>query len=165
MPHATDHEPRMELMLFLAAVPDAWIIGFGIFQCLFSFCVTIVILKLGQGQRRFETLEARLQEQATLAIDGKFASMAQSLDSRVSEFKNTLAGLTETLKEARQNVGELYDGDHKIELKLLEKVQDLHNEIRDQTAERERETVKSLNELRATMVTTDVLRRELERAR
>ena len=145
MPHA-----------MLAVVSDAWIIGFGIFNALFSAAVSVAIWRLTAAQRRSEGMETRLidltskmlderhkttQEQlaerhslTTKLVDERFRAMTHEVNNHVNGFLLTVEEMKRRMQDAELDLDGLGQRDQKIELAVAAKFDELKDFLRAELA-------------------------------
>src|SRR5262245_58511648 len=104
------------MLLPLAAVPDAWVVGFGIFQAVFSAIVSLAIWRLTTAQRRYEGLEERLHQVTTKLVDERFRAMTHEVNGHVQGLVTVVDDLKDRLKDGSDDLESLSDRDQKIEL-------------------------------------------------
>jgi hypothetical protein len=120
----------------LATVSDAWLIGFGIFQVLFAAAVSVVLFAQGRVMRRVDTTDERLHELTSKLVDERFRAMTHEINGSVGGFKLTLEELKMRLKEGEETFDAIIRAGHTQELKGLERLEQVKDYIRDQTASR-----------------------------
>jgi hypothetical protein len=121
-------------MNVLAVLPDAWLVGFGIFQVTFSAAVSFAIWRLATAQRKYDMTEDRLHELATKLVDERFRAMTHEVNGHVQSFMSTLDMLKQQIQDGEQDFRVLGDRDQKIELAVAAKIDVLKDYIRDNAA-------------------------------
>lgn len=121
----------------LGMVSDAWIIGFNIFQVSFAALVSLVLWRLGVGQKRVDTTDERLHALTSKLVDERFRAMSHEVNGHVNGFMLTLEELKLRLKETEQTFDQLIRAGHVQEMKGVERLEQVKDYIRDQTASRQ----------------------------
>jgi septation ring formation regulator EzrA len=118
----------------LAALPDTWIVGFEIFQLLFSAGLTLAVWKLSRVAGEFDDQDRKLHELATKLVDERFRAMTHEVNNHMQGLLNTIDELKSRLKDGDQTIDGLNERDQKIELAVAGKIDSLKDYIRDNTA-------------------------------
>ena len=120
----------------LLAVSDAWTIGFGVFSLAVSTVMTVILWRNRETRQDTRDFEARQHELVTKLVDERFRSMTHELNNNVNSFSMTLEELKTRLKETEQTFDMLIRAAHVQEMKGLERLEQVKDYIRDQTASR-----------------------------
>lgn len=112
--------------MFLAAVPDAWIIGYGVFSTVYSTIVTVAVVKLGVAQRKAEGMEMRVQTLADKRVDDKIDDLVGAMDE-----------LKERLKATEGKLGSLGDADHKLDMAVLKGLAEIKQHVVERAVSKE----------------------------
>ena len=104
------------------------------FQLVFSFVVSLSLWRLTAWQRRYEGLEERLHEATTRLVDERFRAMTHEVNSHVNKFLLTVEEMKQRIQSGDGEIRGLSDRDHKIELLLGARLDQLKDYIRDTAA-------------------------------
>lgn len=124
-------------MQTILALADATAIGMWGVNLIATLCLAIVLNRVAASTRRFERcederndkvekLESNLHELTAKLVDERFRQMTHSIRNHVDGFARTLDELKLDLKERLQagdeEMRQLLDGDHTLELKVEQKI-------------------------------------------
>ena len=87
-----------------------------------------------EREARINAAEAKLHEATTKLIDERFRAMTHEVKTHVQGLTGTLDLLKLQLEDGSKAVGELYDVDHKIELGVASKIDQIKDYIREKAA-------------------------------
>lgn len=121
-------------MFFLAAVPDAWIIGFSIFNIIFNALLSIAIWKLTQTTRRYDTLEADLKVKAEQQVKLQFEMHRGTLQASMDGMARDISQINQRLDDGDEHLDGLKSGDHKLEIKTQQIFSDLRLWVAEHSA-------------------------------
>lgn len=85
-------------------------------------------------ERQVASLEAKVHETAVKLIDERFRAMTHDLNNHVGHFKLTLDSLANRLADGEQGLGKLVDVDHAMEIKTLNRMEQIKDYVRDTCA-------------------------------
>lgn len=85
-------------------------------------------------ERQVQALEAKVHETAVKLIDERFRSMTHDLNNHVGNFKLTLDSLAARLADGEDGLGRLVDVDHAMEIKTLNRMEQIKDYVRDTCA-------------------------------
>jgi ABC-type transporter Mla subunit MlaD len=118
----------------LLALSDGLHVALAMFQLAFSAVVSVTLFRLTAWQRRYEGLDARLQEAASRLVDERFRGMTHEVRGHVQSFMTTLDELRGRVASGDGALRDLTDRDQRIELALGARVDTLKDWIRDHAA-------------------------------
>lgn len=81
-----------------------------------------------------EAIEQRLHTANDKLIDERFRGMMHDLKGHVAAFQLTLESLTKRLTDGEQSLAKLFDNDHAVEIKSMNRLEQVKDYIRDHTA-------------------------------
>jgi hypothetical protein len=119
---------------FPVALADALHVALALFQLGFSACVSVVLFRLAAWQRRYEGMEAELQDTANLLVEERFRALATEVRTHVQSFVGTLDEMRSRVSAGDGVIRDLTDRDQRIELALGARIETLKDWIRDNSA-------------------------------
>ena len=125
------------MLLPLATLPDAWLVGFGIFQLIFSAFVSIAIMKLSQSQRRYDGLEDKLHDTTTKLVDERFRAVSHKVAETSHSFGLAVAEMKDRIKDIDQVANELQERDQRNELAVVNRLDSLKDWLRNSAANKD----------------------------
>jgi hypothetical protein len=133
----------------LLAVSEAaqfWVpTGISLLSIVISALVAWVLYRVSESVRRFERqedrsdaalkqAEAKLHDAARSLIDERFRAMSHEMNGHVQGFMTTLDELKERLQEGDGLLRTLGDVDHQLELKTVNRMEQIKDYVRDHCA-------------------------------
>ena len=88
------------------ALSDALSVALALFQLLFSAAASVVLFRLTAWQRRYEGIEAKLQETANQLVEERFRALTTELRTHVQSF---VVALDELRTRAQHRVEKLHE--------------------------------------------------------
>ena len=119
---------------FPLALADALHVALAVFQLAFSAAVSVALFRVTAWQRRYEGLDAKLNDAAAQLVDERFRGLAHQVRGHVQAFMLTLEELRARIATGDGVLRDLTDRDQRIELALGARVDTLKDWIRDYTA-------------------------------
>ena len=121
-------------MSMLIALSDALTVSLGVFQLAFSAAVSVSLWRLTAWQRRYEGLEAKLNDATARLIEERFAAMGRQVDRHVQAFVETIDEVKQRFVYGDADLRALGERDQRIELTLAARLDLLKDYIRETAA-------------------------------
>jgi hypothetical protein len=118
----------------MLAMSDNVTVSLGIFQLVFSAVVSISLWRLTAWQRRYEGLEAKLNEASQRLIEERFGGIATHVDRHVRAFVVALDEIKQRMVFGDADVRALGERDQRIELTLATRLDLIKDYIRETAA-------------------------------
>lgn len=134
--------------MLLAAVPDAWIIGFPIVMILAQFVQVSLLLYVNSKTQRITTLEADVKKAAGEAIDNRLIALRAEQLAPISVLNNNMAAVHMRLADGETAFRKLREKDSMLEVQFIERLSQLKQLISETCATKDdlREMEDRLNE-------------------
>ena len=121
-------------MVFPLALSDGLTVSLAVFQLAFSAVVSVSLWRLTAWQRRYEGLEAKLNDATTRLIEERFAAMTRQVDRHVQSFVDAIDEVKQRIVFGDADVRALGERDQRIELTLAARIDLLKDYIRETAA-------------------------------
>ena len=127
------------------AMSDAMVITFNLINIALTLLMGVGLAYVATVQRKSErkddarnesikALEARLHDTATKLVDERFRAMTHALNNHVQGFTTALDELKERVLQANTDVDGLAREDHQLEVKTLQRMDQIKDYFRDALA-------------------------------
>ena len=107
-----------------------------VFQLVFSAIVSLALWRLTAWQRRYEGLEARLQDATSRLVDERFRAVTVEVEAHVRGMLRALEELNQRLAVNDRRFSDMADRDQRIELTLAARLDVLKDYLREFAAGR-----------------------------
>ena len=121
-------------MRLLATIPDAWLIGFGIYSLLFSAGVFVALGLLTQTLRKMASLETRVTSLAEKIVDTRITGVEKQMDGHVKALVESINGLGLRLKDGDGRFERLSDHDQRLELDMVKNIAEIKQHVTERAA-------------------------------
>ena len=116
------------------ALSDGLTVSLAAFQLVFSAVVSVSLWRLTAWQRRYEGLEAKLNDATTRLIEERFAGMTRQVDRHVQSFVGAIDEVKQRIVFGDADLRALGERDQRIELTLATRLDLLKDYIRETAA-------------------------------
>ena len=113
------------------AMSDGFSFSLAVFQLVFSAVVSLALWRLTAWQRRYEGMEAKVQETTTRLVDERLRSINQEVNGHVQGLVLALEEMRARVQSGDAEFRAMLDRDQRIELALAAKIDLLKDYIRD----------------------------------
>ena len=116
------------------ALSDGLTVSLAVFQLVFSAVVSVSLWRLTARLRRYEGLEAKLNDATTRLIEERFAGMTRQVDRHVQSFVDAIDEVKQRIVFGDADLRALGERDQRIELTLAARIDLLKDYIRETAA-------------------------------
>ena len=116
------------------ALSDGLTVSLAAFQLVFSAVVSVSLWRLTAWQRRYEGLEAKLNDATTRLIEERFAGMTRQVDRHVQSFVGAIDEVKQRIVFGDADLRALGERDQRIELTLAARIDVIKDYIRETAA-------------------------------
>jgi hypothetical protein len=113
------------------ALSDGLSVSLAVFQLVFSAVASVTLWRLSAWQRRYEGLEAKLQETAARLVDERLRAITHEVNGHVEGLVLALGELQQRMRSGDAEVRAMGERDQRIELAVAGKIDLLKDYIRD----------------------------------